>query len=136
MDMLYSAEMRGQTLESVLADEAARAAHEPERIESWRYAREIVLGVIEHRDEIDDLISSLARGWTLERMPAIDRALLRMGIWELRFNPEVPDAVAIAEAVEAAKEYSTDDSGRFIHGILGRVSGREVPAPKANPNDA
>lgn len=124
MDMLFAADVRGQDAEAILAEEAVRAAGEPARAESWAYAQEIVRGVVEHRDAIDEEIASTSRGWTLERMPAVDRAILRIGVWELRHNPEVPAAVAIDEAVEAAKEYSTDDSGRFVHGVLGRLGDR------------
>ena len=105
-----------------LAAEAKRAASEPAREASWLYAREVVDGIIDHRDEIDELITTHSRDWKLERMPAVDRALLRIGVWEILFNAEVPTAVAIDEAVELAKEFSTDDSGAFVHGVLARVS--------------
>ncbi len=81
-----------------------------------------MVGVDEHRDEIDELIETYAQGWTIPRMPAVDRALLRMGVWEIQFNDEVPDAVAIAEAVEAARVLSTDDSAGFVNGLLGRIA--------------
>lgn len=121
MDLLYIADMRERPLEEVLREEAARAELEPERAASWRYARQIVLGVVDRRDEIDDLLRAHAHGWRLERMPALDRAILRIGVWELKWNEEIPVAVAITEAVEAAKTYSTDDSGKFVHGVLGRI---------------
>lgn len=121
MDLLYVADMRDRPLEEVLADEAARALDEPERAASWRYARQIVLGIIEHGDEIDELLRAHAHGWRLERMPALDRAILRIGVWELKWNDEIPIPVAITEAVESAKTYSTDDSGKFVHGVLGRI---------------
>ena len=82
----------------------------------------IVDGIIDNRDEIDEQITTHARDWSLARMPAVDRALLRIGVWEILYNDEVPTAVAIDEAVELAKEYSTDDSGSFVHGILARVA--------------
>lgn len=121
LDVLYSADVRGQSISVALADAALRAANEPERANSWLYAREIVDGVIEHSDEIDELIISHAHGWTLQRMPAVDRALLRMGTWEVRWNDEVDAAVAINEAVELAKELSTDDSARFVNGVLDAI---------------
>lgn len=120
--MLYQADLRGESLAAIVNAEAKRAASEPDRAASWLYAREIVDGVSDHQDEIDELIMSYAQGWTLERMPHIDRALLRMASWEIVFNSEVPTPVAIDEAVELAKEYSTDDSGRFVNGVLGRVA--------------
>jgi len=120
--MLFQADVRGESLDSILEAEAARAAGEPDRAASWLYAREIVDGVSDHRDEIDELISSYAQGWSLERMPNVDRAVLRLSAWELLHNPEVPTAVAIDEAVELAKEYSTEDSSRFVNGVLGRIA--------------
>ena len=122
LDILFSADVRGDDVQVALAAEAKRAASEPAREASWLYAREIVDGIIDHRDEIDELITTHSRDWKLERMPAVDRALLRIGVWEILFNAEVPTAVAIDEAVELAKEFSTDDSGAFVHGVLARVS--------------
>ncbi len=89
---------------------------------SWLYAREIVDGVNDHRDEIDELISSYAQGWTIDRMPNVDRAVLRLASWELLHNAEIPSAVAIDEAVELAKEYSTEDSSRFVNGVLAKIA--------------
>ena len=122
LDILFSADVRGDEVAVALAAEAKRAASEPAREASLLYAREVVDGIIDHRDEIDELITTHSRDWKLERMPAVDRALLRIGVWEILFNAEVPTAVAIDEAVELAKEFSTDDSGAFVHGVLARVS--------------
>ena len=122
LDILFSADVRGDDLSVTLAAEAKRAASEPAREASWLYAREIVDGIVDHHDEIDELITTHSRDWKLERMPAVDRAVLRIGTWELLFNDEVPTAVAIDEAVELAKEFSTDDSGAFVHGVLARVA--------------
>lgn len=72
-------------------------------------------------ERIDEILSTYAKGWTLERMPAVDRTLLRLGTWELLYNDDVPDAVAVAEAVATAKLFSTDDSPEFINGLLGRI---------------
>ncbi|QBE47455.1 transcription antitermination factor NusB [Leucobacter triazinivorans] len=122
LDMLFQADVREEPLLSIVNAEAKRAAGEPDRAASWLYAREIVDGVADHRDEIDELIMSYAQGWTLDRMPNVDRALLRLAAWEILFNAEVPAAVAIDEAVELAKEYSTEDSSRFVNGVLGRIA--------------
>lgn len=122
LDMLYSADMRQVPVEQMLVVEAQKAANEPERAASWLYAREIVDGIVDHRAEIDELIETNSRGWTLERMPAVDRALLRIGVWEIVYNDEVPDPVAISEAVEAATVLSTDDSAGFVNGLLAAVS--------------
>jgi len=122
LDILYQSDVRGDDLATTLAAEAKRASSEPAREASWLYAREIVDGVIDNRDEIDEQIVTNARDWKLERMPAVDRAVLRIGVWEILFNAEVPTAVAIDEAVELAKELSTDDSGAFVHGVLARIA--------------
>ncbi|RGE19576.1 transcription antitermination factor NusB [Leucobacter sp. wl10] len=122
LDMLFQADVREEPILGIVRAEAERAAGEPDRAASWLYAREIVDGVTDHRDEIDELIMSYAQGWTLERMPNVDRALLRLAAWEILFNDEVPAAVAIDEAVELAKEYSTEDSSRFVNGVLGRIA--------------
>ena len=97
LDMLYIADVRQSPLDEVLREEADRAAAQPQRSSSWPYAEEIVRGVIENGPAIDRLIEEHAVGWTLARMPAVDRAILRVATWELVHNSEVPDAVAIAE---------------------------------------
>ncbi len=122
LDILFQADVRGEELPIMLAAEAKRAASEPDRQASWLYARDIVDGVIDNRDAIDEQITTFAKDWSLQRMPAVDRALLRIGAWEILYNDEVPTAVAIDEAVELAKEFSTDDSGSFVHGVLARIA--------------
>jgi transcription antitermination protein NusB len=122
LDVLFAADVRGDALEDALVREESRARSTPERATSWPYARQIVEGVRDHADDIDERISAHASGWTLDRMPAVDRAILRIGVWELGHNPEVPVGVAIDEAVEAAKELSTDDSPRFVNGVLSAVA--------------
>ena len=86
------------------------------------FAAELVVGVGEHLEEIDAVIRAFAQGWTLERMPSIDRALLRIGVFELLHRPDVPTGAVIDEAVALAKEFSTDDSGRFVNGMLAAVA--------------
>jgi N utilization substance protein B len=120
LDLLYGSDVRGESIATALAAEEERA--DPRRAGSWDYAREIVTGVDEPRGEIDELIETYAQGWSIPRMPAVDRALLRMGVWEIQFNDDVPDAVAIAEAVEAARVLSTEDSAGFVNGLLGRIA--------------
>ena len=122
LDILFQADVRGDEPATILAAEAKRAASEPSREASWLYAREIVDGIVDHRDEIDEQITTFAKDWSLARMPAVDRALLRMGVWEILFNDEVPAGVAIDEAVELAKEFSTDESGSFLNGVLARIA--------------
>ena len=122
LDVLYGADVRQETVADALDRESARALDEPQRRSSWEYAREIVEGVMQHSTEIDELIETYSQGWSIERMPAVDRAILRIGIWELAHNPDVPPNVAIAEAVEAASVLSTDDSAGFVNGLLGRIA--------------
>ncbi|MFE4725632.1 transcription antitermination factor NusB [Microbacterium sp. NPDC056736] len=122
LDILFQADVRGDQPATILAAEARRAAGEPARQASWLYAREIVDGVIDNQDAIDEQITTFAKDWSLARMPAVDRAVLRIATWELLYNDEVPAAVAIDEAVELAKEFSTDDSGAFVHGVLARIA--------------
>ena len=121
LDVLFSADVRGDTPEQALEAEALRAAARPERSSSWPYARQIVQGVIDHIDEIDYLLTRHSTSWPLDRMPAVDRGILRIAVWESRFNDEVPVGVAIDEAVELAKELSTDDSPGFVNGLLNAV---------------
>jgi N utilization substance protein B len=122
LDILFQADVRGEELPVMLAAEAKRAASEPDRQASWLYARDIVDGVIDNREAIDEQITTFAKDWSLQRMPAVDRALLRIGAWEILYNDDIPTAVAIDEAVELAKEFSTDDSGSFVHGVLARIA--------------
>jgi N utilization substance protein B len=122
LDILYAADVRQTTIPESLAREAERAVSEPDRMASWLYAREIVDGVVDNNVEIDELIETYSQGWTLARMPTIDRAILRIGIWEILYNDAVPVAVAIDEAVESAKVLSTDDSAGFVNGLLGKIA--------------
>jgi transcription antitermination protein NusB len=112
LDILYEADVAGRTTAEVLAtaDDLAPAA------------RTIVEGVGAQSGEIDALIRKFADRWSLERMPVVDRNLLRIGIFELLWSSEVPPGVAINEAVELAKLLSTEDSGRFVNGLLGRIA--------------
>ena len=122
LDLLYGADVRGESINAALATEQARADNDPKRASSWGYARDIVVGITEHGDEIDELIETYAQGWTISRMPAVDRAIVRIGMWEILFNEEIPDGVAISEAVESATVLSTEDSAGFVNGLLARVA--------------
>jgi N utilization substance protein B len=116
LDLLFEADQRGLDPLALLA-ERLPAAHPP----ISEYAAEIVQGVQAHRDRIDELLTTYSQGWELARMPGVDRAVLRIGSWELLFNHEVPDAVAIDEAVELARLLSTDESPSFVNGLLARL---------------
>ena len=113
LSLLYEADAKGTSPASVLDDQVLP----PEE-----YAADVVGGVGEHQAEVDALIRQFAKGWTLERMPVIDRTLLRMAIYELGHRPDVPTGAVISEAVELAKRYSTDDSGKFVNGMLSRIA--------------
>jgi N utilization substance protein B len=116
LDVLFEADQRG--LDPVaLLDERVEAADPPVP----GYAVELVEGVTVRRARIDELISTYSQGWTLDRMPGVDRVILRLGAWELLYNDHVPDAVAIDEAVQLAQSLSTDASPGFVNGLLGRL---------------
>jgi N utilization substance protein B len=120
LDVLYSADLRDLPARQILGDTVARLGQDlPEHM---GYAVLLVEGVIEHADRIDELISTYAEGWTLDRMPVVDRNLLRIAVYELLYRDDVDDPVAISEAVELAEQLSTDDSPRFINGLLGRIA--------------
>jgi N utilization substance protein B len=116
LDVLYESEMQGLAPGATLARRTAAAS--PPLSE---YAIALVEGVVAHSERIDELLSTYAVGWTLERMPAVDRNLLRIGTYEILYRDDVPDAVAISEAVSLAHELSTDDSPAFVNGLLGRI---------------
>ena len=116
LDVLFEAEQRRVDTLTVLAERLARA--DPPVPE---YAVTLVEGVLAERERIDELLTTYAQGWSLERMPAVDRTVLRLGAWELLYNDDVPDAVAIDEAVELARTLSTDDSPSFVNGLLARL---------------
>jgi len=122
LDILYAADLRTEDVTAALAIEAQRALDEPERQASWDYAQVIVEGVVAHSVEIDEVIQTYSRGWTLERMPSIDRAILRIAVWEIMFNHDVPAIVAVNEAVDSAKMYSTEDSSNFVNGLLASIA--------------
>jgi N utilization substance protein B len=116
LDVLFEADLRGTDPVATLA-ERLRQGDPPVP----DYAVELVEGVAEHRDAIDRVLAEHAEGWTVDRMPPVDRAVLRLALYELLWREDVPDAVAVDEAVELAKSLSTDESPRFVNGILGRV---------------
>jgi N utilization substance protein B len=120
LDVLYEADMRGLPPAQVLISYVQRL--ERPHPEHLGYAIGLIEGVAEHGEVIDELISSYAEGWTLDRMPVIDRNLARIAVYELLHVDEVDDAVAITEAVELARQMSTDDSPRFLNGVIGRIA--------------
>lgn len=124
LSLLYEAESKDVAPAAVLAALPVEAAP---------FAVDIVRGVGDHLDEVDKWIAEYARDWTIERMPALDRALLRMGIFELLHRPDVPTGVIISEAVELAQRYSTDESSRFVNGMLARIAETVRPGSGSPP---
>ena len=118
LQTLYSVEVGRHEPAHALADVAEGADLGEDRA----FVRDLVLGTLESSEECDSVIVPLLQGWTIERLPTLDRLLLRMGVYELRHRRETPPAVVINEAVELAKKFSTEDSGRFVNGVLDRAS--------------
>jgi N utilization substance protein B len=116
LDVLYESEVRGLPVGGTLAD---RVADNDPPVNEFTVA--LVEGVSKHIDAIDDLLSTHSVGWTLDRMPAVDRNVLRIGAYELLFDDQVPDVVAVSEAVALARDLSTDESPTFVNGLLARL---------------
>ncbi|BBZ44695.1 transcription antitermination factor NusB [Mycobacterium parmense] len=121
VDLLFEAEARGLSPAEVVDGRIALAESDPDVSALHPYTVLAARGVAEHAAHIDDLISSHLQGWTLDRLPAVDRAVLRVAVWELLHADDVPEPVAVDEAVQLAKELSTDESPGFVNGVLGQV---------------
>jgi transcription antitermination protein NusB len=117
LDILFECELRGIPVVETLAQRVA-AAEPP----VGEYTVDLVEGVSGHRDEIDDMLTRYAEGWTLARMPAVDRNILRIAAFEVLFNDDVPDEVAVSEAVGLARDLSTDESPTFVNGLLAALA--------------
>ena len=119
LDILFEADQRGLNAETLLderlADRESRAANNP-------YTADLVRGVVGRWNDINAALTDYSQGWTLERMPDVDRAILRLGAWEVLWNDEIPDGVAISEAVALATDLSTDESPAFVNGLLARLA--------------
>jgi len=122
VDVLYEADLRGSDPLAVLRDRIADG-HPPVP----EHAVRLVEGAVEQGTRIDQLIEQHATGWSLDRLPDVDRAILRMAVYELLWVDDVPDAVVIDEAVELAKALSTDDSPAYVNGVLGGIVQAEIP---------
>ena len=121
LDLLYETDIRGTNLvETLIARDIP--AEGPDARPIRDYTRELVNGVSDNRRKIDELITTYAQGWDMDRLPAVDRSILRIGIYEIIWASELPDAVAIDEALTLAKELSTDESAGYIHGVLGKIA--------------
>lgn len=121
LDLLFEADIRGTQAHEILVQREGLDEDSDSR-PIREYTKELVIGVGENSRKIDELISTYAQGWDMDRLPAVDRNILRLGIYEILWSPSIPDGVAIDEALSMAKELSTDGSAGFIHGVLGRIS--------------
>lgn len=115
LDILYEADIRKSSALELLS------VRPPEDLSQGQYSTELVTGVIEHQEKIDELIVTYAQGWDMDRMPAIDRNILRIAIYEILWRSEIDDSVAVSQAVELATDLSTMDSASYINGVLGRI---------------
>ena len=116
LDILFAADLRGESAVEAL-DRAIAEGEGPTN----DYTAVLVRGGEEHRSRIDEVLASYAEGWTLQRMPAVDRNVLRLGVWELLYADDVPDPVALSEATALVTELSTDESPHYVNGVLGAV---------------
>ena len=121
LDLLYEGDIRGQAPADLLASREV-IDEGPDARPIREYTRELVNGVSDNRRKIDELITTYAQGWDMDRLPAVDRNILRLGIYEILWSTSVPTSVAIDEALDLAKELSSDDSSKYIHGVLGRIA--------------
>jgi N utilization substance protein B len=131
LDALYQADVMGVRPTAVLAEWREATGEDVPR-----FTTELVAGVEEERDDLDILIGETAKGWSVDRMAVVDRAILRLAVYELLHRPDTPLAVGIDEAVGAANELSTEDSGRFVNGVLGRIAADLRPADAAERDTA
>ena len=129
VDVLYEADLRGTDPVATLADR--RALGDPPVNE---YTVELIEGLQQHHERIDEILAEYAEGWSVARMPDVDRAVLRLAVYELLWRDDVPGAVVIDEAVELAKSLSTDESPRFVNGVLARIL-RNEPAFRSSESD-
>lgn len=116
LDVLFESELRGLPLRETL-DERIVAGEPPVN----EYTVTLIRGIEQHQARIDELISTYAQGWTIDRMPAVDRNVLRLGVFEILYVETVPDAVAVSEAMSLVRDLSTDESPSFVNGVLGNI---------------
>ncbi len=121
LDLLYEADIRGTVALDILQ---TRDVEEdgPDARPIREYSKELIIGIADHRRKIDELIATYAQGWDMDRLPAVDRNILRLAIFELLWGVDLTDSIVIDEALTLAKELSTDESASYIHGVLGRIS--------------
>lgn len=118
LEILYQREITGSSIDIILEKHLYPEGSDP----ITDFCRRILHGVTEHQKEIDELIEKYADNWALERMPLLDRNMIRIGIYEMLYEPDIPHSVSINEAIELAKVYGTADSSKFVNGVLGKIS--------------
>ena len=121
LDLLYEGDIRNADPALLLAQRDV-VEDGPDARPVREYTKELISGIGLHRRKIDELIATYAQGWDMDRLPAVDRNILRLGIYEILWQEELDDAIAIDEALSLAKELSTDESAGYVHGVLGRIS--------------
>ena len=121
LDLLYEADIRGASAADLLAQRDV-VEEGPDARPIREFAKTLIAGVTENKRKIDELIATYAQGWDMDRLPAVDRNILRLGIYEIVWSSDLDDGIAIDEALTLAKELSTDESAGYIHGVLGRIS--------------
>jgi len=124
LSLLYEAEVKNQPSAEILAEQV---------LDPDPFTADVVTGVADAGEEIDALIRQYATGWPLERMPALDRTLLRMGVYELTHRPDVPTGVVLSEIVDLASQFSTDESGPFVNGVLAAIAREVRPSEQGGP---
>lgn len=133
LQLLYMGELTGQPLQELVDNDGAELLLVPEcpkgvsdadllGVDLVDYASTLVEGIVEHFDALDERIASTAENWTLERMPIVDRNIIRIATYEIIYCDDIPTGVAINEAVEMAKAFGTDESPKFVNGVLGRIA--------------
>lgn len=121
LDLLYEADIRGASAAELLALRDV-VEEGPDARPIRDFTKSLIAGVMDNKRKIDELISTYAQGWDMDRLPAVDRNILRLGIYEIVWSSDLDDGIAIDEALTLAKELSTDESAGYIHGVLGRIS--------------
>ena len=121
LDLLYEADIRGTAAIDILAARVDNAS-DPDARPIREFTRELVSGISAQKRKIDELISTYAQGWDMDRLPTVDRNILRLAIYELVWTPDLAEGIVINEALDLAKVLSTDESATYIHGVLGKIS--------------
>lgn len=128
LDLLYEADIRGGSALEILQSRDI-PEEGPDARPIREFTKELISGIADNTRKIDELITTYAQGWDMDRLPAVDRNILRLAIYEIVWSSELPDGIAIDEALTLAKELSTDESAGYIHGVLGKVSSIKESIP-------